>query len=88
MNDSIIFQLRDLARTEINYRKRKLLKDAADTIDTAIKAVFSWPTTENMQTLNGAWAFGVRVLKTIYRDGGDDTPAGRMEVPQQERRAA
>lgn len=87
MNDSIIFQLRDLARTESNYRKRKLLKQAADAIDKALRDLNGGATDDRLRTLNGAWAFGARIMRTIYRNGGDD-PAGRMTLPQQERKAA
>lgn len=86
MNDSFLFQLRDLARTEPNARMRNLLKGAADKLDLALKQAVLMPTRAAMQDLNGCWAFAERVLKEVTRpdDGGS---AGRMEVPLQRRAA-
>lgn len=88
MNDNFLFQLRDLARIEPKYRVRKLLKDAADKIESALKRAADFPSAENMRELNGAWAIGARIYKEVTAPPEPNDNGGRMTVPVDERRAA
>lgn len=84
---NFIMQLRETAKASTKPEVAQRLRDAADDLDMALCAAFADATTENMQTLNGAWVFAERVLKAAPPLGGDGSQGGAMPVTEEMRRA-
>lgn len=60
--DNVLLTLREIVRTTTNKRLREVAKHAADELDCAIVALGYTPTRENLQTVNGLWAIGQRII--------------------------
>lgn len=60
---NFLFELRETAKHCSDILFRKLLKDAADRLQSALSALAEDPTRENAKRFNGAWAVAEKVLK-------------------------
>lgn len=80
---SLVLQLRDAAKLEIDELKKFKMRDAADRIQIATEAFSAAQTTNNMRNLNGAWVSGIRALNLatpINGPTGPQTSFGREKV--------
>lgn len=85
---TILFELRESARTNRNEKYRELAKAAADQLNESIHELWRKPTRSRMIELNGLWASAERLLKN---QPTDDVPGGgqvRVESTERVRAAA
>lgn len=79
--------LRETARVCPRPLLAKQVRDAADDLDIALSTLTRDPTTENLQRVNGRWAYAVRMLDAVPPFGGDGTQVGAMPVPRMKQAA-
>lgn len=72
---TFLLELRDTAKECADVRTRNALRKSADNLASALAALAKSPTRENMEDVNGRWAFAERVLR-VANEGKDDGPRG------------
>ena len=78
---SFLFEVREIARNCPDLLLRKVVRDAADEVDAALKALILHTTQDNMKRLNGAWARAWRVAE-LAKPSPDDGPGGGTLQPE------
>ena len=77
---SFLLELRNAAKIEREEGIRFNLKLLADELQSALKALVSAPTADNMKTVNGKWAQAYCLLEAVKnRPGSDPSGAGLKE---------
>lgn len=71
---SLVLQLRDAAKLEIDELKKFKMRDAADRIQAATNIFAGAPTSEHLRVLNGAWVSGIRALNLATPINGPTGP--------------
>jgi hypothetical protein len=77
---TFLLQLRDAAKDCSNVDYRAKLRQAADSVDVAIRKFAADSTQERMIDLNGAWSHAQRVLKNVPPEG-EPAPVGGAPEP-------
>lgn len=80
-NPTFVKQLRDAAMACSNVDYRALLRTEADSIDMLIDHFVDYPTSKNLERLNGAWARATRVLENVPPEAPPAPQAGSPEPP-------
>jgi hypothetical protein len=78
---SFLLEVREIARNCPDLLLRKVVRDAADDVDAALRALMLDTTKENMARLNSAWARAWRVAELAKPTPGDDG-GGTMLQPE------
>lgn len=73
-NKSFLLRMREAAKGEPDVLHRENLRAVADALDAALGAFTRLPSTANLQTVNGLWVRGERLLKLSNRP--PDPPKG------------
>lgn len=76
---TLLFQLRDAARTESDELVRYNLKLCADELQQSLRALTYNPTETNLRLVNGHWTHGMRILSYAGTRNG---PGGGGRVKQ------
>ena len=78
---SFLLEVREIARECPDVLLAKVVRDAADEVDAALRALILDTTANNMARLNGAWARAWRLaeLAKPTHDGGG---GGSMRLPE------
>lgn len=88
VEQTILFELRESARTNRNEKYRELAARSADALANAINCFFHTPNRTNLIDVNGLWSLAERLLKN---QPTDDVPGGgqvRVESTEKIRVAA
>jgi len=86
--DNVLLMLREIVRTTTNSRLHAISKHAADELHTAIDDLQRHPTRENLQTVNGLWAVGQRIIDVWTAPEPTPPRAGAGTIEEWERKAA
>lgn len=80
MSDTtLLFQLREAARTEADELIKFNLKMIADELDSAIVKFALSATADNLQKVNGHWSHGVRMLDFAGKRPGNGGRGGAFK---------
>lgn len=61
-SENVLWELREIARQEPNQALRVVAKTTADRLDRSIREFARQPIQEHLQTVNGLWAIGQRII--------------------------
>jgi hypothetical protein len=78
---SFLLELREIALNCPDLLLRKVVRDTADEVDAAPRALILDTTQHNMKRLNGAWARAWRVAD-LAKPSPDDGPGGGTLQPE------
>jgi hypothetical protein len=79
---SFLLEVREIARNCPDVLMRKVVRDAADEVDSALRALILDTTTGNMKRLNGAWSRASRVAELAKLTPDDGGGGGTLRQPE------
>ena len=79
---SFLLEVREIARNCPDLLLRKVVRDAADEVDGALRALILDTTKENMVRLNCAWSRACRVAEQARPTPDDGGGGGSMRQPE------